>query len=82
DLRVEYISSLEAADFGDLTQLASLFARLERAGIMQALSVDADTEIARQESLATAVIGSLKQKFIRRKAEKNAELRKVNQLAL
>ncbi|MFX9740650.1 Fic family protein, partial [Acinetobacter baumannii] len=37
DLRVEYISSLEAADFGDLTQLASLFARLERAGIMQAL---------------------------------------------
>jgi len=49
---------------------------------MQALSVDADTEIAYQESLASAVIGSLRQKFIRRKQEKNAELRLVNTLAI
>ena len=62
DLRVEYISSLESADAGDLTSLASLFARLERAGIMQALSVDANTEIAYQQTLTSAVIGSSQRK--------------------
>src|SRR5579859_1021551 len=51
DLRVEYIMALEAADADDLSLLASLFARLERAAIMQALSVDADREISYQQSL-------------------------------
>jgi len=82
DLRVEYIDSLEKADAQDLTALASLFARLERSAIMQALSVDADTEISNQRSLTSAVLANLAQKFGRRREEKHAELRSVNKLAL
>jgi hypothetical protein len=82
DLRVEYIKSLEAADAGDLSSLASQFARLERGAIMQALSVDADAEITYQRTLTAAVIESLTQRFGRRREAKNAELRKVNSLAL
>ena len=82
DLRVEYIEALESADADDLSPLASLFARLERTAIMQALSVDADKEFAYQKSLTSAVIESLAQKFARRREEKRAELRKVNQLAV
>lgn len=82
DLRVEYIGALEAADADNLSSLASLFARLERAAIMQALSVDADKEISYQKSLTSAVIESLAQKFGRRREEKHAELRKVNNVAV
>jgi Fic family protein len=82
DLRVEYISALEGADGGDLTRLATLFARLERAGIMQALSVDADAEISHQKSLSEAVLESLEQRFAQRKVKKFAVLRAVNALAL
>ena len=81
DLRVEYIESLEAADYGDLSSLAMLFARLERVAIMQALSVDADKEISYQKSLTSAVIESLAKKFDRRREEKHAELRRVNVVA-
>jgi Fic family protein len=82
DLRVEYIGALEAADAYDLSPLASLFARLERTAIMQALSVDADKEMAQQKSLTSAVIESLAHKFGRRREEKHAELRQVNQVAV
>ncbi len=82
DLRVEYIEALEAADFGNLVPLASLFARLERTGIMQALSIDADTEISYQQSLASAVVESLAGKIARRREAKHAELKGVNELAL
>lgn len=82
DLRVEYISALEAADAGDLTDLASLFARLERTAILQALSVNADAEISHQKSLTSAVIESLAQKFGQRRVAKHAELRKVNGVAM
>jgi Fic family protein len=81
DLRVEYIGTLESADANDLSPLASLFARLERAAIMQALSVDADKEISYQQSLTSAVIESLAQKLERRREEKHAELRRVNNVA-
>jgi Fic family protein len=81
DLRVEYIVALEAADAGDLSSLASIFARLERGAIMQALSVDTDSEIAYQKSLTSAVIESLTQKFDRRREQKHAELRRVNSVA-
>ena len=81
DLRVEYIQALEAADIGDLSSLAPLFARLERTAIMQALSVDADSEISYQQSLTSAVIRSLADKFGRRREEKHAELRQVNHVA-
>jgi len=82
DLRVEYIGALESADADDLSPLAKLFARLERAAIMQALSVDADKEISYQESLTSAVIENLAQKFGRRRQQKHAELREVNKVAV
>lgn len=81
DLRTEYVQSLEAADFGDLSKLAVLFARLERAAILEALSVDIDAEIEIEKTLTSAVIHSLAAKFNKRKAEKHAELRRVNNLA-
>lgn len=82
DLRVEYIKALEAADAADLSALASMFARLERAAILQALSVDADAEISRQRTLTSAVIESLAQKFGRRHQTKHAEFKKVNAVAV
>ncbi len=82
DLRLEYIKSLESADAGDLSVLAALFARLERGAILQALSIDADAEIARQETLTSAVIESLAAKFGKRRETKVAELRIVNTVAL
>jgi Fic family protein len=82
DLRVEYIDSLEKADGGELGDLARIFARLQRSTILQALSVDADTEISRQRSLTSAVLQSLKQKFGKRREEKDAELRRVNDVAI
>lgn len=81
DLRTEYVHSLEAADFGDLSKLASLFARLERSAILEALSVDLDAEIELDKTLTSAVIHSLAAKFNKRKAEKHAELRRVNHVA-
>ena len=82
DLRIDYIESLEQADRGDLKPLASLFARLERHAILQALSVDADAEIEQQRRLTSAVIHSLAAKFSRRRKEKDAALKKVNDVAV
>ena len=82
DLRVEYINALESADLGDLAPLANMFARLERNAILQALSVDADAEISHQQSLTSAVISSLQDKFGKRRVQKPAELRHVNHVAL
>lgn len=81
DLRVEYIGALEAADAGDLSHLVSLFARLERSAILQALSVDSDSEISERKSLTDVVIANLAEKFGKRRQEKQAELRKVNEVA-
>jgi Fic family protein len=82
DLRVDYINSLELADRKQLSPLAEIFARLERNAILQALSVDADAEISHQKSLTSAVIGSLADKFGKRRVQKLAELRQVNSVAL
>ena len=82
DLRVEYIKALEVADEKQLSPLAEMFARLERNAILQALSVDADAEISHQKSLTSAVIGSLADKFGKRRIQKLAELRHVNSVAL
>jgi Fic family protein len=81
DLRIDYIRSLELADRGDLTNLASMFARLERSAILQALSVDVDKEISHQQTLTAAVIETLAEKFGKRREAKIAELRSVNSLA-
>lgn len=82
DLRTEYIQALETADRGNLGSLASLFARLQRGAILQALSVDVDAEIAQERRFTSAVIESLAAKFDGRKRAKDAELRKVNYLAV
>jgi Fic family protein len=82
DLRSEYITGLEAADAGDLSALASLFARLERAAILQALSVDADAEVSHQQTLTAAVIENLAAKLGKRRQTKHAELRAVNDVAI
>ena len=82
DLRVEYIHALERADGGDLADLASIFARLERAAILQALSVDADSEIAPERTPTSAVIEDLAEKFRKRRQVKREELRRVNEIAV
>ena len=81
DLRVEYIEALEAADAGNLSPLTLLFVRLERAAILQALSIDADAEVIHQQSLTAAVIESFAQKINRRQEKKVAELSVVNDCA-
>lgn len=81
DMRIEYITALEAADLGDLAPLAKGFARLERNAILQALSVDADSDIAIPGSLTAAAISSLGEKLARRKEQNIAEFRHVNALA-
>ena len=81
DLRRDYINALESADLGELAELAAIFARLERTAILQALSVDADAEISRHRMLTSAVISSLADKFAKRKEQKLAELRRVNDIA-
>ncbi len=82
DIRTEYISALEKADRGELGNLIRIFARLERNSILQALSVGPDEEIAHQQSLTAAVIGSLADKFNRRKVSRDAEILKVNDKAI
>lgn len=82
DMRDEYVKALEASDFGNLASLASLFARLERLAIMQALSIDVDAQVAQEQRLTSAVIQSLAAKFDRRRVTKDAELRKVNDLGI
>lgn len=81
DLRSEYIGTLESADTGDMAPLATLFARLERQAILQALSVDIDADIAHEKSLTAAVINSLETRLNKRLQEKQAELREVNTVA-
>lgn len=81
DLRVEYITALEIADSNDLTTLATLFARLERSAILQALSVDVDKELTEQRNLTSAVIAELADKFGKRRVERDAQLRRVNTIA-
>lgn len=82
DLRVEYLEGLECADRGDLSKLVATFERLERNAISQALSVDVDADIEHQKSLTLSVIDSLADKFNRRRDEKHADLRAVNDLAV
>ena len=81
DSREEYIAALESADARNLKPLASLFARLERSAILQALSVDVDTRVSGQERLASTVIAGIADKFERRRLDRDAELRKVNSIA-
>lgn len=82
DHRNEYITALEYADNEDLSKLVSLFERLERNAITQALSIDADAALAHHKSITSSVLESLAGKFNRRKLDQQAELRVVNSLAI
>ncbi len=82
DLRFDYIQALERADSGDLSALALMLARLERAAILEALSVDADAEVAHQKTLTSAVIDNLADRFRKRRLAKLEELRMVNEVAI
>src|SRR5262249_34957312 len=81
DLRKEYIDALEAADEDNLALLVLLFSNLEKKTILQALSVDAESEIAHDRTVTRAVIDSLAAKFQRRRIAKDEQLRKVNSVA-
>lgn len=81
NIRGEYITALESADFDDLEPLCLLFARLERTAILQALSIDTDAEISKDKTITGAVIESLTDKFNKRKERKHEELRNVNNIA-
>jgi hypothetical protein len=81
DLRIDYIKALEAADAGDLSSLASMFAGLERSAILQGLSVDSDTVTSHQPTLTSAVIENLAEKLGKRRQAQLAELRRVNDVA-
>lgn len=82
DLRTEYLEALEAADSSNLGKLSSLFARLERAAILQALSVETQTQVVSAPHYTAAVIESLAEKLFRRRQAKQEELRRVNDLAV
>jgi fido (protein-threonine AMPylation protein) len=82
DLRREYLDSLQAADEGDLSLLVGIFSRLESNAILQALSVDTAAELSHQQSLTSAVIENLAEKFNRRKAARDKQLLKVNEVAI
>ncbi len=79
--KAEYIRSLELADGSDLTELAKLFATLERGAILQALSIEPDVQIAEPKSLTSAVIDSLADKLEKRRVQEVQELGGVNSLA-
>jgi len=82
DLRGEYISALEDADAENLQTLVSLFSRLEKSAILQALSVNVDAEIGQQRLLTKAVLASISARLGRRREQKNGTLRRVNDVAL
>ena len=81
DLRVEYLNSLEAADFGDLSRLVIFFARLERNTILQAVSVDPVAVPESDRRLTSAVIKSVQEKF-KKRSMRTTDLRNVDVVAI
>lgn len=81
DARSEYILALEVADRGNLSPLVSQFANLEKRAILQALSVETERPAEGSRSISREVIASLKAKLERRRAEKDQQLRQVNNVA-
>jgi Fic family protein len=80
-MRTEYIAALESADQGNLEDLATIFAGLEKNAILQALSLDVEAEQRAEKSLTSAVIESLEAKFNKRRQVKRQELLAVNTVA-
>ena len=76
--RTDYIKALESADGGDLQPLVSLFVRLEKTAILQALSIDADSEESYQRSVTDAMIDALSDRFRQRSQKRQVDLSQVN----
>ncbi len=81
DLRVDYLDALQEADQGNLSSLVSMFSRLESAAVLEALSIDIDSEVTRDRMLTSAVIASLSAKLGRRRQVQETELRRANEVA-
>ena len=88
DIRADYIKALEIADDGDLSNLAALFAGLERRAILQAISIDADYEVSSQQTLSSVALGNLARRIEQRGSEPSQisqsqldKLRTVNDVA-
>lgn len=80
DARSDYLRALEAADAGDLNPLVLQFAILEKRAILQALSVETERPV-QARSISHEVIANLKAKLERRRADKDQQLRQVNNVA-
>ena len=56
----------------------SLFVRLEKTAILQALSIDADSEESYQRSVTDAMIDALSDRFKQRSKKRQVDLSQVN----
>jgi fido (protein-threonine AMPylation protein) len=81
NIRVEYIDALERADHGELSYLVKLFATLEKRAILQALSIDLDSNMQKEMLITRAVIENLPAKWQKIKKAKDEQLRNVNKVA-
>jgi fido (protein-threonine AMPylation protein) len=81
DSRTDYLRALESGDGGDLAPLVTQFANIEKRAILQALSVETETEPDAKRSVSKAVIASLKTKLEKRFLARDGQLRKVNIVA-
>lgn len=78
DQREEYLDALETADAGDLNNLVTLFAQIERAAFVQALSV---SESVLTTSALQDLLAATKAMAERRVEEVRSEQRQVLELA-
>lgn len=81
DMRGEYLDALMSADNENLEPLAKFLGSLEQNAILQALSIDTETEFEIQTAITSAVIASLQNKFDKRREAKRQEFLTVNNVA-
>ena len=79
DQRSPYISALEKADDGDLGPLVRLFAAIEKATMLEALSIGPDIEPSK--AVIEGVTEAIATKLKRRKEDFEQRLRRVNEVA-
>jgi hypothetical protein len=80
DHREQYIQASEEADKGQLKPLIDLFATIEQATILDALSIKPD-EAMGTTSIIERVASSIASKFVRRLAAHDTKLRNVDEIA-
>jgi Fic family protein len=75
DTRAEYIESLGAADNGNLAPLANMFARLQKASLLKALSLSED--VIRRNNMLNNVVDAAIDRLRQRREDVTADQRKV-----